>query len=362
MDHADGAALQQGFKAFGQENVLARADGDGGAVAQALVLVGILPGDHVLRPGDVVFLDPPAQADAVLHAEVAEVVDGQGHLIPDDAADLLHILLQDVQALFGHMDAGEGMGDIEQVVRMVPRPADLLRHGAVRPGQAFQGIHLLHEPQRRADRAGHVPEDPEAQVHLQEGEAHGHAGPQRPAHLQAGMLSFHVGIAVDADPVAVFPAQHLVHRHAVRLAGQVPQGDLHPADAAALPGRAAELFDAAEQLLHIAGVLAQEAALQHFGIDPVPAVPDLAEADDPLVGVNLHEGAVHRGVNDVREADIGDLQLAGGGSVKRISVIFSSLGAELRLNEPVRNSSIGRNPPLFHDSEKTIWNCALPVL
>ena len=128
------------------------------------------------------------------------------------------------------------------------------------------------------------------------------------------MFALHVRVAVNPDAVPVFTAKHLVHRDAVGLAGQVPQGDLNPADPAALTGGTAELPDTPEELFHVAGVFTQDAAFQHFGIDPVAAVPDLAQPRDALVGINLHQGTVHGGADDVREAHIGNLQLARGGA------------------------------------------------
>ncbi|MPN62966.1 hypothetical protein SDC9_210719 [bioreactor metagenome] len=48
------------------------------------------------------------------------------------------------------------------------------------------------------------------------------------------MLAVHVRIAVHADLIAEFAAQHLVQGHAVGLARQVPQRDLHAGYPAAL--------------------------------------------------------------------------------------------------------------------------------
>ena len=108
------------------------------------------------------------------------------------------------------------------------------------------------------------------------------------AHLGAARL-VGVGVAIDAHLVAELAAQHLVDRHAIGLAGEVPERDLDRRDAAALPAVAAELLDAAEQPVDVAGVFAEQPALQHQRIGGAGAVADLAEADDALVGVDLEQ-------------------------------------------------------------------------
>ena len=145
------------------------------------------------------------------------------------------------------------------------------------------------------------------------GKALVHADLERLAHVRAGVLAADVGIAVDANLVAVFAAQHLINRNAIRLAGQIPQRDLDAADAAALARMIAELLHAAEQLFNIAGVFADQTALQHFRIDAVAAVAHLAQADDALIGVDLHQGTVHGRANDIRKADICNAQITGSG-------------------------------------------------
>ena len=244
---------------------------------------------------------------------MAEVVDRQRNFIPDDVPDLFHILLQPVEALFRQVDPGKGMRNILAVVGPVPPEAAFLLRGGFRRSPVGL-MDFRHHAQRRVDRAGFSEQFPQPKVHLQEGESLVHPGFQGFAHLGSGMLALHIRIAVAADPVPVFAAEHLINRHAVSLAGKIPQAHLHGADAAALPGGPAELLHPPEQLFHVAGIFPQQAALEHFRVHPVAAVPDLAETHDPLVGINLHQGAVHRGADDVREADIRDLQFAGKGA------------------------------------------------
>ena len=91
------------------------------------------------------------------------------------------------------------------------------------------------------DRAGNIPHQIDCHIHLQEGEA------LLDAPLQA--LAKHLGIAerrhvrINANPIAELAADHLVDRHVVGLAGQVPQRHLDPADPAGLAGVVPELFD-----------------------------------------------------------------------------------------------------------------------
>ena len=50
------------------------------ACLQLPILLGVLPGDHVLEPGRRVFLDPLGEADAVLQRDMADMVDGERDL------------------------------------------------------------------------------------------------------------------------------------------------------------------------------------------------------------------------------------------------------------------------------------------
>ena len=119
-------------------------------------------------------------------------------------------------------------------------------------------------------------------------------------------------VGIDAHLVAVLAAQELVAGHAVHLAHQVPQRDLDARDAAALAAPVAELLDGAEDHVHVAGVLAQEHALELERILRVPRVAHLADAVDALVGVDAHDRivivAAHHG-----QAHVGDLEIGRAG-------------------------------------------------
>ena len=134
-------------------------------------------------------------------------------------------------------------------------------------------------------------------------------------------------IAVHPHAVAELAAQHPIDRNAVSLARQIPQRNFQTADAAALAALAAELLDLAEQAIHVAGVLAEQTALEHRGIGGRRAVADLAHADQALIGINFDQNAVHRGRRDMRKANVGDLQLAGArtGAHMRQSLVIRSV-------------------------------------
>lgn len=72
---------------------------------------------------------------------------------------------------------------------------------------------------------------------------------------------------------------------------------------------AAELFDAAEDLVDVAGIHAQDARLEHEGIARVGSVAHLSESHDALVGVELDQRATHRRVLDVGDAEVGDFEI-----------------------------------------------------
>ena len=104
-------------------------------------------------------------------------------------------------------------------------------------------------------------------------------------------------------------AKHLIGRDVPRLARQIPERHLDGDDAAGLPRVAAELLQLAEDLVDAAGVLAEDAALEKERIGLTRAVADLAVARDALVGVDADDRTGHRGADDGRKAQVGDLQL-----------------------------------------------------
>ena len=161
------------------------------------------------------------------------------------------------------------------------------------------------------------------EVHLEEGEPEIHALLEPLAGLGAARL-LRVGVAIDAHLVAELAAEHLVDRNAIGLAGEVPKRDLDSRDAAALPPMAAELLDAAEQPVDIAGVLAQQPALEHQRIGRAGAVAHFAEADDALVGVDFDQRRGERRADDLGDAHVGDAKCAR--ARRRSHIVLNCLG------------------------------------
>ena len=165
---------------------------------------------------------------------------------------------------------------------------------------------MIEVARGRGERAGHVHQKLDAEVHLEERVALRDARLEGLAHVASAALG--VGVAVNAHAVAELAAEELPHRHTPKLARDVPAGELDRAHAAGLARVAAELADTAEHLLHVERVLAEDAALEHGGVGTRARVAHLAVADEALlVRVELHERAALRRAVDVREADVCDL-------------------------------------------------------
>ena len=236
----------------------------------------------------------------------------QGHLIPDDFPDLAHIVFQEVQSLFRQVDPREGVGCVDDRVALLV-PDHIRRHRAALDVQDMGrvALHILDEPEGSVDGPRLIHQQADAQIHFKEGEAHLHPLFERQAHVVPGMLPVHVRIAVYADAVPETAAQELIHRDAVRLPRQVPQGDLDAGYAAALPRMPAELLDLAENAVHIAGVFPQDAALEHQGVCFARRVSHLAIAHQALIGIQLHQRTPLGRAVDIHKTHIGDLQAPG---------------------------------------------------
>ena len=112
--------------------------------------LGVLPGDHVLEPGELVGHERLAEANRVVDGEVAEVVGGEWDGVADGLADGRHVLDESRDRPVGELDRGERMGG-----HPVGRPV---------------------ETQRGGDQARLPREEVDAQVHLEEREAQVEAG------------------------------------------------------------------------------------------------------------------------------------------------------------------------------------------
>ena len=168
------------------------------------------------------------------------------------------------------------------------------------------------------------------------------------ALLQALRRNFGIvrfgGIAVDADLVAELAAQHLVNRDVVGFARQVPQRHFHSAHAAALPRVAAELFDLAENPVDVAGVLAENPALQLQRVILARAIADFAQSIDALVGIDADDGGGHRNSPHHHDPHVGDLQIG------RFGIGVGVLGK--RFERFVHQESGGQCPGGFLKKER----------
>ena len=77
---------------------------------------------------------------------------------------------------------------------------------------------------------------------------------------------------------------------------------------------AAELFDLAENFIHIAGILAQNAAFEHQSIGLTGSIPYLAVACDSLIGFNFQNCAALGRAVDINEPHIRNFQIRRAGA------------------------------------------------
>src|SRR5262249_20206199 len=117
-------------------------------------------------------------------------------------------------------------------------------------------------------------------------------------------------VAVDADLIAELAARELIGRHTIRLARQIHQRHLDGAYAARLSRMMAELFELANDFIHIAMDLANQMTLEHQRIIFACAIAYLAQAVDTLISVNADERKAPAIPADGGGADVRDAQLA----------------------------------------------------
>src|ERR1017187_1330731 len=117
------------------------------------------------------------------------------------------------------------------------------------------------------------------------------------------------GVGVASDLVPELAAQHLVDGNVVGLSSQVPKRHLDGADAAALARLAAELLDLAKKFVDVAGVLAQQPALEQERVILAGAIPHLAQAVDALVGIDADQRTGHGRAWPRQAARVGESQI-----------------------------------------------------
>ena len=154
-------------------------------------------------------------------------------------------------------------------------------------------------------------EQADADVHLEELEAGVHALLEALSHDCA--IGDGVGIAIDQHFVAELTARQLIGRYAVGFAGQIKERHFDTADTTALPRMKAELLDLAEDLVDIAGVLAQQARLEHERISWAGAVAHFAIAAYALIGIQPQQRDIKGQRLEVDDAQFGDAQFGRAG-------------------------------------------------
>ena len=104
-----------------------------------------------------------------------------------------------------------------------------------------------------------------------------------------------VTLGVHADLVAKFPAKHLIDRHAISFAGQIPQRVLNRVDAAPPAVIRAMDLDLAEDLVNVAGILAEHSGLMRQHVVRLGAVPNrLAVTRNSLIGIDSDDDRAAR--------------------------------------------------------------------
>ena len=236
---------------------------------------------------------------------MSEVVDGDGNFITDFSADICHILFQIIESDFRKVDAGKGVRGIKKIIRRTAHGGGI--DGTMR---CFEDLlvlfHCFDEAQRRRERAGNIHQKFNTQIHFEKSKALFHARFESFSHITA--MTFAVGIAVTADLIAELAAKKLPDGNAPRFSGNIPAGNFNSANAACLPGIAAELFDAAEDLFHVAGVFPQNTAFEHGGVGGTGSIAYFAVADQALIGIKFDQSTPFGRAVDLGKAHIGDLQ------------------------------------------------------
>src|SRR5471032_2855207 len=300
MDNVHRVAAAQLHERLFDKDIFPGKQGHFDVFVDLLQQLGALPGHHVFEPCRIVFLQRLGQPDAGAHADVAEVVHGERYLHAHLFADGGHEIGHQLSALVRDFDAGEHV------------------LGAPASGEVFA--------RRIGEGARHILDEVDSQIHLQPGEALLLAQAQ-PLSVDLRVVRFG-GVGVASDAVAELAAEHLVHGYVVDLAGDIPHRHFDGADAAALPRRAAELLDPAENLVHVAGVFIEDAAFQHERVVLAGAIAHFAQAIDALVGIDADDGARHGRAADGEHPQVRDLQSRGLGI--RIDVLRESIEGLVR--------------------------------
>ena len=110
------------------------------------------------------------------------------------------------------------------------------------------------------ERIRNTPAEVDPRVHFQKGKSPFHSLLEFPCHL-FGVAR--MCVTIYPHLIAKLPTSQLIRGSAVGLTRQIHQSHLNSAHTTGLPAMMPELFDLAEDSVHIAGVLSHQPALEH---------------------------------------------------------------------------------------------------
>ena len=96
-------------------------------------------------------------------------------------------------------------------------------------------------------------------------------------------------ITIHADGIAEFAACEHISGNAISLARQIHQRHFDTAHASPLPRVMTKLLDLAKEFIHIAGILAKQATLEHQRISLARAIAYFAIAAQTLIGIDADD-------------------------------------------------------------------------
>src|SRR5262245_2531059 len=110
---------------------------------------------------------------------------------------------------------------------------------------------------RHAERTRNLREEIDPHIHLKE--RYSAFNPLLKACGHFLRIGRPVRVRIDPYPVPELPSEQLIYGHSICLPRYIPQSHLHRANASRLPPMVAKLLDLAEESVHVAGILAQQA-------------------------------------------------------------------------------------------------------
>ena len=202
-----------------------------------------------------------AKTDARVDPEMPEMICRERNIPAHRLTDLGHVITYQPNALLRDFDAGEHV-----------------RHD-------FEFGWLT--PMGAVSTAGNVLHEIDPKVHLKPGKAL-FAAILEPLAVDRRIVRLR-GVGIEPDAVAKLASKQLIGRHVVGLAGQVPQSRFDPADATGLPGVKSKLLNLAKNLIYAAGILADQAVLQHQCVGHAGPIAHLTVSADALIGVDTDD-------------------------------------------------------------------------